>query len=1095
MSNRMQGTDKNRYLVRSTPLNLLIGFLLLALTPTGVGAQVTAQINGSATDQTGAVLPGVEVIAIQTDTSVTRTTLTNETGSYTLPNLSLGPYRLEASLPGFRTYVQTGIVLQVGSNQVINAVLEVGQVAQTIEVEADALMVETRNTGIGQVIDNIRVLELPLNGRQATELILLSGAAIEGSARGTSRYYPTIAVSLGGGMDNGLTYRLDGGTHNDPFGNLNLPLPFPDALQEFKVETSAIPARHGQHSAGLVSMVTKSGTNEYHGSLFEFVRNKVFNARNAFAVERDGLKRNQFGGIVGGPIVSNKLFFFAGFQRTIQRSEPSARRAFIPTREMLAGDWTRVASAECRGRGLTLKGPFVDNQINPALFSPVALNIMKKIPETDDPCGEVRFGRSNNSDEDIYVGRVDYQKSDRHSLFARYTLHDLLTPSDYDGQNILSLRTANYARKYQSAVFGDTFLIGDNVVNSFRLTAFRSSNVKSLGDFFTLGEQGAKDVWYPEGFAKMMLVSISGGFNLFSAPGTPGFTNATGFEISDDVSWVQGDHQLAFGGSFLHQKLNVSAATTTPGSLRFRTLLTGMGLGDFMLGYVDRWRQGILATWYPRQDHVATFVQDTWRATSQITVNLGLRWEPYMPQRRKDNRQGRFTREWFDQGLRSTVFNNSPKGFLYSDGPNPPNIPGDSLMGDSSHVSKNLWMHFAPRVGVAWDPVGNGRMTIRAAYGIFYDYPHMYQFNGLRSLPPFENRITRTRLAGGLDDPWIGYEGGNPFPFSVTADAPFPRGATYVNVPEDMKSPYVNQWNLSVQRQMGPSWMVTANYLGTTTIHMLDFREQNPVTYIPGSSLRQSARRELALIDPVDGGRYGAINMADDGGTASYNALWLSVERRAEGLNFRLNYTWSHCIDDGSNVHSHSSGKMLISRRGANRGNCDLDRRHSFNTSTVYATPEFANPAARALLSGWRVSGIVKLISGPFMSVECGCDRADTDTDDQRANQLLPNTFTPGKSVDQYLNPAAFGRPDIGTYGNSGRNSIQAPGRVTIDIALARTFDIKESQSIEFRAEAFNLPNHLNPDPPIDSITNRNFGRILGADEERILQFALKYVF
>src|SRR2546422_2889724 len=308
-----------------------------------VMAQSTAQISGVVTDQSSAILPGVEVKVTQTDTGITRSAVTNETGSYVLPNLPIGPYRLEAALPGFRSYVRTGIVLQVGSNPVLNVRLEVGQVSETIEVQANTALVETRATGISQVIDNTRVLELPLNGRQVTELVLLSGVATT-SSQGTlnpgSRNYPTIIIQVAGGMQAGLTYRLDGSNHNDAYNNLNLPLPFPDALQEFKVETSGLAAQYGFHSSGVVNAVTKAGTNDYHGDLFEFVRNGAVNARNAFFLTNDGLKRNQFGGTVGGPIIRNKLFFFAGEQRTAERSRPSANRAYIPTPAMLAGDLT-----------------------------------------------------------------------------------------------------------------------------------------------------------------------------------------------------------------------------------------------------------------------------------------------------------------------------------------------------------------------------------------------------------------------------------------------------------------------------------------------------------------------------------------------------------------------------------------------------------------------------------------------------------------------------------------------------------------------------------------------------------------------------------
>src|SRR5256712_8307407 len=366
----------------------LLGGLFLCLCSSIAWGQSTAQINGTVTDQSGAVLPGVEITATQTETGLNRSIVSNETGSYVLQNLPVGPYRLEAGLPGFRKFAQTGIVLQVGSNPVINISLAVGQVTDTVEVQADAALVETRATGVGQVIDNVRVLELPLNGRQVTELIILSGAAVGGGGQNTPRNYPTDIISVGGGSNDGLTFLLDGGVHNDPYGNQALPLPFPDALQEFKVETSAVPAQYGYHAAGAVNVITKSGSNEFHGSLFEFVRNRIFNARNTFATERDGLKRNQFGGVIGGPVVQNKLVFFGGLQTTLQRSDPKGNTTFMPTPQMLAGNWTTYASAACQSGGaVPLRAPFgtggfSPNTTDPAFLSKPAVEVGRRLEAT-----------------------------------------------------------------------------------------------------------------------------------------------------------------------------------------------------------------------------------------------------------------------------------------------------------------------------------------------------------------------------------------------------------------------------------------------------------------------------------------------------------------------------------------------------------------------------------------------------------------------------------------------------------------------------------------------------------------------------------------
>src|SRR5438094_2042327 len=365
-------------------LCLVAGVFVLGLTAGNVWAQATAQISGTVRDQSSAVLPGVEVMVTQTNTGVTRTAVSNETGTYVLSNLPIGPYRLEAGLPGFRTFVQTGIVLVVNSAPVINPVLQVGQVSEQVEVQANATLVETHSTGVGEVIDSQRVVELPLNGRQATQLINLAGAAATIPLSNAGQLYSgknnpdeTPISVAGGGANSAMTYVMDGGTHNDPINNLGLPLPFPDALQEFKVETSALPAQYGQHGSGAVNVVTKSGTNELHGNAFEFVRNGVFNARDFFAPVRDSLKRNQFGGTLGGPIVRNKLFFFGGGQFTIQRSAPVTGTNYIPTPAMLAGDFTKITSPGCNGgRQINLKTPFVNNQIPRAQLSQPALKLL-----------------------------------------------------------------------------------------------------------------------------------------------------------------------------------------------------------------------------------------------------------------------------------------------------------------------------------------------------------------------------------------------------------------------------------------------------------------------------------------------------------------------------------------------------------------------------------------------------------------------------------------------------------------------------------------------------------------------------------------------
>src|SRR5205814_10174802 len=389
----------------------------------------TAQMSGTVRDQSGAVLPGVTVTATQTDTAVVRTAVTDAAGAFLLPNLPPGPYRLEASLQGFRTYAQTGIVLQVGATPTINVVLAVGNPAETVSVEGAAPLVDVKSAGISDVVENERIVELPSHGANVTDLIVLAGAALQTGTADSRSMQGGVSIAVAGGLSFGVAYILDGAIHNDPQNNANLPLPFPDALQEFSVATSGLSAQNGMHSGASVNAVTKSGTNNLHGNGFEFLRDHRFTATNPFAAidpktgkrRDDGLLRNQFGGTLGGPIVQNKLFFFGAYQGTATRQTPNANIAFVPTAAMLAGDFTAFTSPACNGgRQVALRAPFANNQISPALFSPAALNLAKRLPTTTDPCGQVTYGTKDDNNEGQAVGKIDYQLTANHAMFGRY---------------------------------------------------------------------------------------------------------------------------------------------------------------------------------------------------------------------------------------------------------------------------------------------------------------------------------------------------------------------------------------------------------------------------------------------------------------------------------------------------------------------------------------------------------------------------------------------------------------------------------------------------------------------------------------------------
>src|SRR6516162_4133838 len=669
-------------------------FVFLSFGAIFLWAQATAQITGSVKDQSGAVLPGVEITATQTATGAKRSAVTDENGSYILQNLPIGPYTIEAALPGFRTYVQTGITLQVGTTPTVNAVLEVGQVADEVEVRADAALVEARSSGVGNVIDNQRVLELPLNGRNPTELIFLAGAAVpttDTSLNSGVRNYQTVVIQVGGGMNGGLNYLLDGGTHGDPENNLNLPLPFPDALQEFKVETSGLAAQYGHHAAGTINAVTKSGTNGYHGDVFEFLRNGALNAQNFYATSKDGLKRNQFGGTFGGPIVKNKVFFFAGEQATIQRSTPTVNRSFVPTQKMLAGDFTDFVSATCQGKVIPdLKAPFgtngyAPNTVDPNRFSPISLALVNdpKFPKSTDPCGLVTFGGVSNPSEYLTVGRIDYQKSEKHSMLFRYMGARKDQPWDFDGKNILTSSTGQINQRAHTLVFGDTYLIGGGIVNAVHLTAVRTTNPRINPDVIDLNDIGVKNVWVP--FPGHMNFGVGSGLanginpNGFAVTGVnvqPGYYNSIEGQAAEDVSWIRGAHQLGFGAYYSHMNFtansNVAANPTfTFSGNRSSTITgipdgTGLAMSDFLMGLPSSFSAGTKSELYPRQTYFGAYVQDSWRIRGHLTANYGVRWEPFIAPYDGHGRHNYFSYDLYNSGFQSTSYPLAPTGTMMS---------------------------------------------------------------------------------------------------------------------------------------------------------------------------------------------------------------------------------------------------------------------------------------------------------------------------------------------------------------------------------------------------------------------------------------------
>jgi hypothetical protein len=1113
-------------LVKHVYCVLFVATAICAVTSDVAFAQVpTGQISGRVTDSSGAVLPGVDVTVTQTATGLVRSAVTNEAGQYSLPSLPLGPYRLDAALQGFRTTAQSGIVLQVNANLVIDPVLQLGQLQETITVTArpSDIAVETRSMGVGVVVERERILELPLPGRNVTDLINLAGAAVTVGASPSWGMATGINIAVAGGQRFGVAYLLDGAEHTNRFDQTGMPMPFPDSLQEFRVSTSSQEANTGRASGASVNAVTRSGTNAFHGDVFWFGRNAKFNAIKADSTRNDGLKRNQPGFAIGGPIVPNKLFFFGGYQSTLQNQAPTDTLSIVPTAQMLAGDFT--AFNQCY-RPVWRDLDFSDGAINPARISPAARQLAARLPAATNPCGEVRWGDQIQRHDRQYVARIDFQQTANHTIFGRYmgTSQNQLVPYAQDSSNLLSTVGNGFDDRHDSVVAGNTLVIGSSIVNSFRV-AYNGLSVKKAGArFFSPTEVGIAQFTSVPGH---FVLTVPGHFALGSGPTAKREMTQNQYQISNDFSVTRSAHQFGVGAIWGRADVVSLAHTRGVGGLTFSANNTGNALGDFLLGQVTEMRQSMPSTLSPYQHYAAVYAQDTWRATSNLTLNLGVRWEPFIPMTWMENEYGgirvyNFSAERFKAGQRSVVFPNAPAGFTYPS-QNPDGAGPADFEGHSGISAK--WNKFAPRVGAAWDPTGQGRTSLRASYGIAYDVIELQSLLNSNNVSPWAADIIHR--TGTLDNPWAGLPGGNPFPFDWRTTPLFAAGSVFIPFGDDLDMTYVQSWNLAFQQQIRDRWLVSTSYLGSKSSQLWNTTAVNPsliltqqshpslftgpntcvlegVTYpVCNVAANINQRRELRLWaaaqnNPAllaDARLFANIDEYRSDSSASYHGMLTSVRGEIYNVNLNANYTLSTCMSDRINVGVSNPNQTF--QVGKDRARCASDRRHIFNLTGVAAAPQFDSPVVHAIASNWRLALIYRWQSGTPLTVTSGADRALTGLAGQTADQLSDDVYqdTSGTLGSQYFNRAAFGAPALGSYGNTPFFGFTGFAAWSFDAALSRVFQMPGSHRIEARLEAFNLTNAVRPNNPSTVLSAATFGRVTSVQDPRILQFALKYVF
>lgn len=1040
--------------------------------------QATATIVGTIRDSSGAAVPNAPVTATNTATGFSLSRVSTPEGTYSLPLLPVGEYNVEVRVTGFQPLIRKGVRLAVNDIATVDVALSVGQLAESVEVSAAAPLLETQTGTLRGVVDQQRIVNLPLNGRDITQLVSVqAGVVLRSSSSSEGNAY-----TVNGSRQNGVYYMMDGGMNTDSYRNYSGLFPNPDAIQEFSIQKNNFTAEYGNATGAVVSVVTKSGTNEFHGSAFEFLRNGNLNARNFFAANRDQLKRSQFGGTIGGPIVKNRAFFFFGYQGTTLRTDPQLTRQFLPTAAMRAGDFSGVSGNIVDPR---TRQPFPGNRIPADRLSPVTQALLKFIPVPENPTGERFTGYQDRPFEQEFTTRGDYNVAD-HRLSARYFKRTYNRPFTGNTQDLASMYTSELSRStqpYGSWTFSDVWVATPNVISNatFTIRSRRTHNDWTAVDLpIDFAQAGVKGIAVKD--PASVYVNVTGGF--LARPGWNYIKDDRDYHVADTITTIRGSHELKFGGEYMHLSNAIQNDFRTMGLFDFNGSISGNAMADLMLGEVYRFWQGGGEYKELKGTRFGFFAQDNWRTTTNLTLNLGLRWDPMLPY---TDTLGRV--QCFVPGLQSTRFPNAPLGYLNA---------GDK--GCPEGGFEKYWKSFSPRFGFAYRP-GGGSTVVRGGFGVFWNPQFTVLYNGFVNSAPFSPQITVFGVP--FDNPYAGGTS-NPFP---TAFAPFdaPANSTFAlplgqfgAFSPNFKPSYMESFNLTAEREIGLGLLARASYVGNLGRRLSYNYDPNYARYAPGATTGNIQNRR-AYAD------YGSILVADSGSTSSYHGLQMTLERRyASGFSVEANYTWSKSIDEFSEdaVPGQSASIPIPFDRRAGKAVADSDTTHRFVSSWVYQAPALKRLPAplRMIAGGWETAGIATIRSGFPFSVRSGSDRSlsgvGSDFADVIGDPALSSDRSKQDLIARYFNPAAFIVAAPGTFGNAPRNFLRGPGSVNFDVSAVKNFPIREKVRMQFRAEFFNAFNHANLGTPFATAnTPARMGRIESASAPRIIQLALKLAF